>query len=389
MDLLSAISGKRRTDVPVTGRRPRRILHVVNRLGDRGDGISNMCVDLACQQAIDGEAVGVATSLGGYTDLVARLGVTVTEVDFRVRRATGVARAVVRLRRLVRTLEPEIVHAHTLLATVLARVATVGTSARVVATVHNDYQRGVVLMAAAHRVVGVSAAVSDAMRGRGVPRRKIRTVLNGTVGSVRRNTPPAGSDVQLAGPAVVTVGAVSHRKGADLLVAAAAQLARSHGVHTYFAGNVDWEGPRRAAEESPVADHIHFLGFQPDPRRLLAQATIFVLPSRRDPAPLALIEAMEAGVPIVAAAVDGVPELLDHGDAGVLTVPDDVDTLVRAVRHMLDDEDERRRLADAARHRSASLSVDRVAAGYRDVYDELIRAASRPPGPPGIGRGRS
>ena len=168
----------------------------------------------------------------------------------------------------------------------------------------------------------------------------------------------------------MAVGSVSERKGSDLLVEVGLRLAESHGAHTYFAGNIDWDEPQRLADQSPVADHIHFLGFQSDPRWLLTGATVFVLASRRDPAPLVLIEALEAGLPIVATTVDGVPELLANGGAGLLTPPEDVDALTAAVRKLLDSELERVRLARAAVHRSAELAVERVCADYRSVYGE-------------------
>ena len=358
---------------------PQRVLHVVNRVGDRGDGISNVCVDLACQQAAEGDVVAVATALGGFTPLLEEFGVQVTEIDFRVRGVRAALATLARLRHLVREFAPDIVHAHTLVATVVARAAVTGRRTTVVATVHNEYQRGVLLMSAAHRVVGVSAAVSAAMKRRRVPEHKIRTVLNGTVGSARRRAERTGPPAALDKPAVVAVGAVSHRKGADLLVEAAMTLAASHGAHTYFAGNIDWHEPRTSAENSPWHDNIHFLGFEEDPRRLLDAASVFVLASRRDPAPLVLIEAMEAGLPIVATSIDGVPEMLSHGAAGLLVAPDDAAALAAGVQWLLDDESEKTRLADAARRRSCDLSVTRVRAEYAEIYAELrASSTSRP-----------
>ncbi|CCH85941.1 Glycosyl transferase, group 1 [Modestobacter italicus] len=351
----------------------------MNRLGDKGDGISNVCVDLACQQSMEGDHVMVATNVGGFTDLVGDFGVDVVEVDFSSRSVAVLVRTTVRFRRLVREFTPCIVHAHTMVATVIARIAVAGTGTKVVATVHNEYQRGVILMAAAHRVVGVSSVVAESMRLRGLPRWKIRTVLNGTVGSVRRQARDAGLPIDLLQPALVAVGAVSHRKGADLLVEVALEVARSHGAHTYFAGNIDWDLPRRTAANSDVADHVHFLGFQPDPRRLLASATVFVLPSRRDPAPLVLVEAMEAGLPIVATAVDGVTELLAGGAAGLLVGPNDPAALIAAVRHLLDDPAARQELGDAALLRSTDLNVRRVSADYRMIYEELRRGRTCAP----------
>lgn len=354
---------------------PRRVLHVVNRLASTGDGISNVCVDLACQQAVEGDVVAVATTRGGFTDLVEEYGVTVVELDFRLRSVGGVVRATGALRRVLREFAPDVVHAHTVVAAVVARLAVAGTGTKVVATVHNEYQRGVVLMAAAHRVVGVSDAVSAAMRRRRVPQRKVRTVPNGTVGSARRRR-PADTAADLHVPALVAVGAVSHRKGADLLVTAALRLAASHGAHTYLAGNIDWTEPQDVAHRSPLAEHVHFLGFESDPRRLLAAATVYVLASRRDPAPLVLVEAMEAGLPIVATAVDGVPAMLDGGAAGVLVPPDDAEALATAVARLLDDEQERTRLGTQARRVSTRMGVDRVSTDYRAVYDELVPVAA-------------
>ena len=130
-------------------RAPRRVVHVVNRLASTGDGISNVCVDLACQQVAEGDVVMVATTRGGYTDLVQEHGVIVTEMDFRLRSVRGLAQAVRELRSLLSQFGPDVVHAHTVLATVVARLAVTGMPTGVVATVHNEYQRGVILKAAA------------------------------------------------------------------------------------------------------------------------------------------------------------------------------------------------------------------------------------------------
>jgi len=355
-------------------RRSRRVLHVVNRLNNLGDGIANVCVDLACRQADERDVVAVATVPGGFTDLVRSHGVRVADVDFRRKSVRGLLTTLIKVRRAVREFDPDIVHAHTLVATVIARVATTGMRARVVATVHNEYQRGVVLMGLAHQVVGVSTAVSEAMAARGIPRRKISTVLNGVVGSPRRVRKAEPVEVpDLIQPAIVAVGAVSHRKGADLLVEAARRLAVSDGAHTYLVGNLDWAELGDEVSASDAADFIHFVGFDPQPQRFIKAATVFVLASRKDPAPLSLVEATEAGVAIVAAAVDGVPELLDDGDAGVLVPADDADALTAAIGSLLRNPARRAALAERAHAQSQRLTVERVSSDYRDIYDSLLR----------------
>ena len=97
--------------VPLKQRHSLSVLHILNRLSDRGDGISNVCVDLACQQAIDGDQVAIATLPGGYTELVERFGVQLIEFDFRLRTVRGLSASSARsLRRVIRRLDPDIVH---------------------------------------------------------------------------------------------------------------------------------------------------------------------------------------------------------------------------------------------------------------------------------------
>ena len=116
------------------------------------------------------------------------------------------------------------------------------------------------------------------------------------------------------------VGGLHPRKGVgDLILAFKMFLSRHPNAQLYLVG----EGPNLKDYTALVADlgiaHcVHFVGAVNDPRPLLSAADIFVLPSRADPAPLVLSEAREAGCAIVASNVDGIPELLDGGDAGIL-----------------------------------------------------------------------
>ena len=349
-----------------------RILHVVNRVQERGDGIANVCVDLACQQAKSGSAVGLACEPGGFVPLTQAHGVQHFPVSMSTRAPTALISAYRALRKAYNSFQPDIVHTHTLTATVMARLAALGSSTKVLATVHNEYQRGVMLMRMAHCVVGVSAAVSRAMVARHISRRRVRTVHNGTIGSVRRMSPGEVVIPALASLPIVAIGAVSQRKGADLLLEAFFQIADDHPeCELYFVGNLDWPAIQEQAHASPYKSRVHFEGFQPQPQAYLNPSTIFVLASRRDPFPLVLLEALEAAVPIVAAGVDGVPEALDSGAAGLLVEPDSVTALAEAFRTLIADPALRARLSDAALAQSAHFSVGKMTEGYDSIYDEL------------------
>ena len=352
-----------------------RILHVLNGVPDTGNGIANVAVDLALEQKHRGHHVAVASSGGGFVGLLRDHAVTHHDIEFRRRGPAALVQAYRRLSAIIREEEPQIVHAHTLTPTVLAFVATRLRRPRLIATVHNEYQRGVVLMGLADRVVGVSEAVSAAMAARRVPRKKIRTVLNGTLGSTRRPSLHGQAALQLPPQSIVAVGAVSHRKGADVLLAAFELVLDDFPkAHLYFVGHLDWSEPVDVARGKAWADQVHFVGFDAQPQRYLEEAAVFVLASRRDPMPLSLLEAMGAGVPIVASDVDGVPEALEFGRAGVLARVGDPADLAAKITALLGSEDSRCRFAAAARQRASALTVDAMTQRYIDVYRS---AASR------------
>lgn len=346
-----------------------RILHALNRLNDSGNGIVNVAVDLALEQRRQGHEVSVASAGGDFLPLLRQHAISHHDIDFRRRRPLALIRAYRELSSTLARMNPDIMHAHTITPTVLGFVATRRRRAALVATVHNEYQHGVTLMRLADRVVGVSEAVSRAMAERGVSRDKIRTVLNGTVGSQRRSPLHQSEVIDLPPCSIVTVGAVSHRKGADVLLAAFEQVLEAvPEAHLYFVGNVEWQEPVDAARRMPWSDRVHFVGFESQPQRYLRSASVFALASRRDPMPLALIEALEAGAPIVASDVDGIPEALDSGNAGLLADVGDSADFAAKISGLLRSEDARRELARAAAERVSRLTVEAMAGKYLEVY---------------------
>jgi glycosyltransferase involved in cell wall biosynthesis len=354
----------------------RRILHVVNQVNDRGDGIANVCVDLACEQAATGHAVALASATGGFVELLVRHAVGHYPVDLLWRGPAGLVSSSRALRLVVAAFAPDVVHAHTMRAAITARIACLGTRVPVVATVHNEYERGAALMGIADRVVGVSAAVSTAMTRRGIASRRVRTVRNGTVGSARRRCvePDQLPRPDLPPQSIVAVGAISHRKGADVLLAAFEQLAdRFPRAELHYVGNLDWSELQVRAMRSPHSARIRFAGFDPHPQRYLRSATVFALASRRDPFPLVILEALEAGTPIVATDVDGVAEALDGGRAGVLVRPESPAALADALGQVLESPERQAELAKASRRRSRDFSVSTMTREYMDVYADAAR----------------
>lgn len=122
------------------------------------------------------------------------------------------------------------------------------------------------------------------------------------------------------------------------------------------------------ARELGVAEHVTFMGSQSNVYPYLHQADVFVLPSLFEGMPMTIIEAMGTGLPVVATAVGGVPDMLRHGESGIL-VDCDPDEVSRACEELVRNEELRRRLGEKARRESVRFSAAYMARQYCEVYE--------------------
>lgn len=160
-------------------------------------------------------------------------------------------------------------------------------------------------------------------------------------------------------------------KGIDVAIQAVTQI---RDLHLVIAGT----GSSRAALEATattlgVADRVHFLGHRADPAALLGCADAFVLPSLVEGFPLSVLEAMAAGVPVVATDIAGTREAVEHGRTGLLVPPRDPTALADAVEQTLaKPRDTARRAARAREHVRRDLSSAAVAARVSAVYESVL-----------------
>ena len=288
-----------------------------------------------------------------------------------------------RLRQMLRSITPEVVHTHGYRSDVLGGAAARLEGLPSISTVHGFTGGGLKnrlferLQAAAYRVFERVVAVSDplaaTLRERGVPDGKIVVLPNAwsrdvdclPCGEARRELNlPRGETV------LGWVGRVSEEKGLDVAVRA---LSRVEGVHLAVIG----DGPRTAAvkrlgRELGVAERVHWCGRVPDAARLFSVFDLYVLSSRTEGTPMAVFEAMAAGVPVVAAQVGGVPEQIDEA-TGYPVAPEDPGGLARAVRRAIEDPADARSRASRARSRLRDrFGRDAWVQAYSDVYREAI-----------------
>jgi glycosyltransferase involved in cell wall biosynthesis len=186
----------------------------------------------------------------------------------------------------------------------------------------------------------------------GVPREKFHRMAYYTE-VYDRPAPATAPHVERSGePVVITVCRQDPRKGINFLLRAMARLA-AQGVAARCvlvgSGSMLWRN-RRLAERLGVADRVTFAGFVGDVRPLVEKADVFAFPAIEEGAgSLSVLEAMSLGVPIVATAIDGLPEDLEHGRSALLVPPGDAVALADGLETLLRDPALARRLGQGAR----------------------------------------
>jgi glycosyltransferase involved in cell wall biosynthesis len=227
------------------------------------------------------------------------------------------------------------------------------------------------------RCSDIVIAVSDAARQKaiddGTPAAKLVTVRNSI-------TPPACSTMPertLRGsPIFGTVGTLRAIKGHRFLLEAVPTVLKSLPEARFV---VVGDGPERCpleqlARELGIAASVDFLGHCSGARELVSQFDVFVLPSLSDAMPNAVLEAMAAGVAVVATRVDGVPEVIDDGVTGLLVEPGSVADLAQALVSLGTSDDMRARFVAAAHEVvSTRFTVQREIAETEAVYLSLCR----------------
>ena len=335
---------------------------------------------------------------GNLLDLAAAKGVDCLQLVALGRdiRPLSDVRALWRLCRILRQFRPHIVHTHTAKAGVLGRVAARLAGVPVVVhTYHGHVLRSYfgplrnalfralerALGQASDALVAVSQSVKDDLVDLGVAEAaKIRVVplgleLAGLTRALPRGRLRAQSGVAEGAPLVGIVGRLAPIKDLPTFLLAAALVRRS-APEVRFA--IVGDGEERPALEAEVLrlglqDVVHFHGWHRDMSGVYGDLDLVVNCSRNEGTPVALIEALAAGRPVIATRVGGTPDLLARGDNGILVPPGDPESLAAAIEGVL-------RAPDAARARAAcgrayvlrQHCADRLVDDVDQLYRQLL-----------------
>jgi len=229
---------------------------------------------------------------------------------------------------------------------------------------------------------------AEAVRLRIAPPERIRAIASPIDDGIPRATPEARKAARsllgLAAEASVigTAARLESQKAPQDLVKAVAELRRPD-VHLVWLGGGSL-GPEidRLATRLGLGDRVHLLGDRPDVPSLLPAFDVFALSSLYEGLPCAVVEAMKCGVPVVATAVNSVPEVVVPGKTGLLARAGDPESIGQALAYLLDHTEEGARMAEAARVHvgdrfRAEVLGDDLAEGYEiAVRDSLARRAA-------------
>lgn len=217
----------------------------------------------------------------------------------------------------------------------------------------------------------------------GVPHGGVEVIPNGVDREFWQATGESGA-VDRRAPIIVSIGRLHRVKGHDILLRAlAAVRAQVPDAQLIVIGGGDQRHDlERLVSELDLQAAVTFTGELPPEgvRDRLARARVFVLPSRSEGMPLSLLEAMSAGVPVVASSVGGVADLLTEG-AGLLVPPDDPAALAGAITPLLVDDRHARELSEEARHRALMFDVAAMAADYERAFAACMVDGDRPQTP--------
>lgn len=367
-----------------------RLVHVIPNLGT--GGAERMLLNLLCaldRSRFDTSVVSLFPAAG--SPIEAELERGGVRVRYLSKRPGPDPRCAMALRRTLRELRPDVVHTHRyVLSYVLPSLILRGSAC--VHTVHNLAEREI---PAPHRIayrlayrlgvapVAISTEVArsfEVVYGRppaalipiGVP---VATIASP---GVDRKTWRAAEAVPEGTVVFLCVARFAPQKNLQLLIDA---FARAAAVLPTSMLLLAGDGPLRAAVQDRasglgVRDRVRFLGERRDVPALLGASDVFVLSSDWEGTPVSIMEAMAAGLPVVATAVGGVPELVRPGVTGRLVSPKDAGSLGDAMLELGSDASLRRAMGHAAsRIAREALDVGVMASAYENLYRKVSRRA--------------
>ena len=366
-----------------------RVLWLIKGLGPGGaERLLTACAAVRDREAFDYRAAYLLPWKDQLAPDLEGLDIAVTCLSMHDERDL---RWAIRLRSMLLEHPVDVVHAHSPYAAGVARLVAHSlprsTRPRLVSTEHNAWPTfglatralNVATSPLDDAVIAVSGEVRDSIRG--PARRRTEVVVHGVLlEAVRANCARREQTREEfgIGPEDVLVATVANyvpKKDYPNLLEAARRLAdRDPSIRLCAVGQGPLERDIHALRHRLGLDEQVILpGYREDAVGVLAGADIFVLSSRFEGLPVALMEALALGLPVVATAVGGVPEAIEHGVEGLLVPPGRPDVLADSIAELAADRSRRKKMSDAARARGDGFDIERAVRRIERIYCKVAR----------------
>lgn len=284
------------------------------------------------------------------------------------------------IRSLIKSMKPEILHMHGDMPVFFGTLASLWMRNKTICTLHSTnlwrislkdkITKGIAIKLI-NRFIAISQAVKDDfMVGTSMNGEKVEVIPNGIpIQKFRRR------DQSFDPREIICVARFVHiKKGQDILIKAISTL-KKEGVECFCKLVGDGESRKyleTLVEQYYLQNNVEFLGKRSDVPELLAKAGIFVLPSRWEGFGIALIEAMAAGIPVIASNIDGPKEIITHGENGLLFESGNVTDLAKKIKMLINDINLRDRLVNNAFISAQEYSIEKMYSRYLAVYNNII-----------------
>lgn len=287
--------------------------------------------------------------------------------------------AVRKIRKTIKHYNPNIVHIHGTRAGLLGRLAVIGLNKRVIYTEHlwtEHYSLDSRILNFFHYFsnwfldmfttlnIAVSGAVKDYMVNKNITRPgKVVVIYNG-VEEAKEKANVFENEKEIK---IVTVGTLNRQKGMQYLIKALPKVIKEFpDVKLEIVGDGGYKKDLQSqVKHLKLKDHVKFVGFLPDVEKYLAKFDIYVQPSLSESFGLAIVQAMGAGLPVIATNTGGIPEIITDGITGLLVESKDSKAISEALIELLRDPKKAREMGKVARE-EVKLKFN-----LQDMIDEL------------------
>ncbi|MEH1904714.1 MAG: glycosyltransferase family 4 protein [Nostoc sp.] len=334
--------------------------------------------------------IHLATSqLGLLTEFVSDLDVAVHLISNLSRdiKFSGEFLAIKECISLINKIKPDIIHAHSSKAGVIARIAGCLSKTPVVFTAHGwgftqgtpPLQRTVALIAEkllaplSAKLICVSESGRQQALKFGVGNKNSLHVIHNGIANI--SLCMANSSQQP--PRLIMVARFQEPKDQPTVLRAIAQL-QNPSIHLDLVGSGPFlESCKALAQSLGIAKQVSFLGDRTDVPDLLARSQIFILSSHHEGLPISILEGMRAGLPVVATNVNGIPEEVENGKTGLLVPPKDINALANALQTLIESPDLRLQMGEAGKLKfEQEFTVERMINEIKIVYENILNQKS-------------